>query len=58
MKIIFFYFLKKNNKIYFNGEIYDAYSRILEIFSLSKSELIIVDSYADNTLLDIIRMIF
>ncbi len=46
---------RKDNEIYFNGQIYDAYSKVLEIFSLSKSELIIVDSYADKVLLDIIR---
>lgn len=46
---------KKVNEIYFNGQIYDAYSKILDIFSKCKSELIIIDSYADKTILDIIR---
>ena len=41
---------KRNvNEIYFNGQIYDAYPKIQEIFSNSKSELIIIDAYADNT---------
>ena len=44
-----------NNKIYFNGQIYDAYSNILNIFKEVKKNLIIIDSYADNTILDIIR---
>ena len=43
------------NEIYFNGQIYDAYSKIQEIFKSTKKELIIVDAYADNTTLDIIK---
>ena len=46
---------KKVNEIYFNGQIYDAYSKIKDIFNLAKKELIIVDTYADYTLLDIIK---
>ena len=46
---------KKNNEIYFNGQIYDAYSKILDIFKNAKKELIIIDSYADNKILDIIK---
>ena len=34
---------------------FDAYSRIINIFSEAKEELIIVDSYADIKLLDIIK---
>ena len=43
-----------NSKIYFNGQIYDAYSNILNIFKDAKKSLII-NGYADNTILDIIR---
>ena len=46
---------KKINEIYFNGQIYDAYSKIQEIFKYARKKLIIIDSYADNTLLDIIK---
>ena len=46
---------KKTNEIYFNGQIFDAYSKILEIFKSSKDSLIIIDAYADNTILDIIK---
>ena len=46
---------KKVNEIYFNGQIYDAYSKIYGIFSEAKNNLIIIDSYADNTILDIIK---
>lgn len=43
------------SEIYFNGQIYDAYSKILDIFKSAKKELIIIDAYADKTLLDIIK---
>ena len=43
------------NKIYFNGQIYDAYSNILNIFKKANNNLIIIDSYADNTILDIVK---
>lgn len=46
---------RKINEIYYNGQIYDAYSAIQEIFKKAKKELVIVDSYSDNTILDIIR---
>ena len=46
---------KKINDIYFNGQIFDAYSTIINIFKLAKKELIIIDEYADNTVLDIIK---
>lgn len=48
---------KKVNDIYFNGQIFDAYSKTYEIFKTAKKELIIIDSYADNTILDIIKRI-
>ncbi len=46
---------KKINEIYFNGQIFDAYFKIYEIFNEGKEELIVIDSYADNTILDIIK---
>ena len=46
---------RKDNEIYFDGQIYDTYSKILEIFSYSKKILIIIDLYANKTLLDIVR---
>ena len=46
---------KKLNEIYFNGQIYDAYSKIQDIFKSSTKKLIIIDAYADNTILDIIK---
>ncbi len=46
---------KKVNEIYFHGQIYDAYSKILDIMKKAKKELIIIDRYADKTVLDMIR---
>ena len=46
---------RKDSEIYFNGQIYDAYSKILDIFKSAKKELIIIDAYADKILLDIIK---
>ena len=46
---------KKVNEIYFDGQIYDAYSKIQEIFKEAKTKLVIIDGYADNTILDIIK---
>ena len=45
------------NEIYFEGQIYDSYSKIIDILSKSKEELIIIDGYADKTMLDIIKNI-
>ena len=36
---------------------YDAYSKILDIFILAKEELIIIDSYADKYVLDMISKV-
>ena len=33
---------KEVNEVYFNGKIYDAYSKVLDIFSEAKKELIVV----------------
>jgi len=46
---------RKVNEIYFNGQIYDAYSKIQEIFNKAKNKIIIIDAYADNILLDIVK---
>lgn len=46
---------KNTNEIYFSGQIYDAYSKILDIFKEAKNDLVIIDAYADKILLDIIK---
>ena len=45
------------NEIYFNGQIYDAYSKIIDILKTAKKEIIIIDGYVDKSFLDIIRNI-
>ncbi|MBR1413490.1 MAG: ORF6N domain-containing protein [Bacilli bacterium] len=46
---------KEINEIYFDGKIYDAHSLIIDIFSMTKNELIIIDRYTDKTILDMIK---
>lgn len=46
---------RKVNEIYFNGQIYDAYYKIYDIFKSAKKNLVIIDAYADNTILNIIK---
>lgn len=46
---------RKVDEIYFNGQIYDAYSKILEIFKQATKILSIIDAYADTTILDMIK---
>ena len=46
---------KHINEIYFQGQIYDAYSKIIEIFKTATKELIIIDRYIDITILDMIK---
>lgn len=48
-------FKEKSNHLFFEGQIYDAYSKIKEIFMKTKENLIIVDAYADITILDMIK---
>lgn len=48
---------KTVNEIYFNGQIYDAYSKIIDILMSAKKEVIIIDGYTDKSTLDIIRRI-
>lgn len=45
---------KKFNEIYFNGQIYDAYSKLIDIMNEAEKELIIIDNYADKIVLDMI----
>ena len=42
------------NQIFFDGQIYDAYFKIIDIMNITRDELIIIDSYADKVILDMI----
>ena len=45
------------NELYLNGQVYDAYSKVLDILNESKKEIIIIDNYIDKKILDIIKNI-
>ena len=48
---------KEVSEIYFDGKIYDAYSKIIDLFKEAKKELVIIDRYTDKTILDMIKNI-
>lgn len=48
---------ESNNHIFYEGQIYDAYSLLIDILSKAKKEMIIIDNYAGKKLFDIIRNI-
>ena len=45
---------EKINHIFYEGQIYDAYSLLIDIFNEAKKEIIIIDNYADKSILDMI----
>ena len=45
---------EKINAIFYEGQIYDAYSLLIDIFKEAKKEIIIIDNYADKSILDMI----
>ena len=47
-------FKDKNNHIFFEGQIYDAYSLMLKIFDKALGSIIIIDNYIDKNILDIL----
>ena len=46
-------FKEKNNHIFYEGQIYDAYSLLVDILNKAEKEIIIIDNYVDKTILDI-----
>lgn len=47
-------FNEKNNHIFFEGQIYDAYSLMLSILEKTKESIIIIDNYVNKNILDIL----
>ena len=45
---------EKINHIFYEGQIYDAYSLLIDIFKEAKEEIIIIDNYADKSILNMI----
>jgi len=44
----------KNNHLFYDGQVYDAYSLMLDIINMSKENITIIDNYIDKNLLDIL----
>lgn len=47
----------KVNTVFYDGQIYDAYSLFVDILNKAKKEIIIIDNYAGKELLDILKNI-
>lgn len=56
LKETFDEFKPKINLLFYEGQIYDAYSLLLEILNKSKENIIIIDNYAGKELLDILKI--
>ena len=50
----FFKFDTFSNEIFFEGQIYDSYSLLLDIFNTSNKNIIIIDNYISKSLLDVL----
>ena len=50
-------FKPKNNHIFLEDQVYDAYSLFLDILNQSKKEILIIDNYASKELLDTLKKI-
>lgn len=48
---------EKSNHIFFDGQIYDAYSLLVDILKESDNEIIIIDNYVDKSIFDIISLL-
>ena len=46
---------EKINHIFFEGQIYDTYSLMMDILSKARAEIIIIDNYAGKKLFDLLR---
>ena len=48
---------KEYDGIFFDGQVYDSYSLLIDIFNTAKKDIVIIDNYIDKKLLDILRNI-
>ncbi len=46
-----------NQLVFLEGQIYDAYSKLIDIMNEAQEKLIIIDSYADKTTLDMLAKV-
>ena len=51
---VFDNFKEETNHIFFEGQIYDAYSLMMKVFEKSKESIVIIDNYIDKNILDIL----
>lgn len=49
--------VKINHHIFFEGQIYDAYSLLVDILKEARDKITIIDNYVDKTILDIISFL-
>ena len=54
LEIVFDNFKKETNHIFFEGQIYDAYSLMRKIFEKAEESIVIIDNYIDKNILDIL----
>ena len=50
-------FKEKTHHLFFKGQVYDAYSLLINILNKSNNEIIIIDNYIDKNILDVLRNI-
>lgn len=43
-----------SNELFFDGQLYDAHSLLLDIFNRSKNSIVIIDNYISKELLDVV----
>jgi len=55
LKETFNNFKEKNSHIFFEGQIFDAYSLLIDILKKANKKIVIIDNYAGKELLDILR---
>ena len=49
--------IKEYDGIFFDGQVYDSYSLLIDIFNTANNNITIVDNYIDKKILDILRNI-
>ena len=47
-----------SEKIFYDGHEYDAYDKIVEFIRKAKTDIVIIDAYADNVVLQILLLVF
>ena len=48
---------EKKNHLFYEGQVYDVYSLFIDLLSVAKKKIIIIDNYAGKELFDLLREI-